>query len=267
MQFSYCSQASALWDPSGVFEGFDERDLLLRRASAGQLTALELKARKAGKSDHWPHVAGATFLLLYVMNGNIRFSMSDGALITLNPREAVHLPFMLGVKSAEWPQDLHIVQIWAKDPGSGLAPLLQMSPEVHQGAWEEAIVRNRAELFIRGDGPRAFFTYRDLGSAKTTERRIQTHDGDGAAADIDGGTGWHNHSMSQFFFILGGSADIDVENHGSFHMVPGDAMTLGREMRHNVLNIKRGYNVIEVCLPADYTTVPQDPAVISGGEG
>jgi mannose-6-phosphate isomerase-like protein (cupin superfamily) len=258
MQFSYSSQASAIWGPSAVFVGFDERDLLLREASAGQLTALELKARTGGKSDHWPQVAGAAFLLLYVMNGNIKFTMSDGRVVVLNPREAVHLPFMLGVKSAEWPQDLHVVQIWAQDPGSGLVPLLQMTPEVHQGDWEEAIVRNRAELFIRGDGPRAFFTYRDLGSAKTTQRRIQTHDGDGAAADIDGGTGWHNHSMSQFFFILGGSADIDVESYGSFHMVPGDAMTLGREMSHNVLNIKRGYNVIEVCLPADYTTVPQD---------
>jgi mannose-6-phosphate isomerase-like protein (cupin superfamily) len=258
MQFSYSSQASAIWGASGVFEGFDERDLLLRQASAGQLTALELKARTARKSDHWPQVAGAAFLLLYVMSGNIKFTMSDGRVVILNPREAVHLPFMLGVKSAEWSTDLHVVQIWAKDPGGGLVPLLQMTPEVHQGDWEEAIVRNRPELFIRGDGPRAFFTYRDLGSAKTTHRRIQTHDGDGAAADIDGGTGWHNHSMSQFFFILAGSADIDVESYGSFHMVPGDAMTLGREMRHNVLNIKRGYNVIEVCLPADYTTVPQD---------
>src|SRR5258708_1010056 len=118
MQFSYSSQASAIWGPSGVFEGFDERDLLLRQASAGQLTALELKARTAGKSIHWPQVAGAAFLLLYVMNGNIKFTMSDGRVVILNPKEAVHLPFMLGVKSAEWPQDLHVVQIWAQDPGS-----------------------------------------------------------------------------------------------------------------------------------------------------
>jgi mannose-6-phosphate isomerase-like protein (cupin superfamily) len=266
MQFSYTAQASAIWGPSDDFGGFDERDLLLGQASAGQLTAFELKAREAGKLDSWPQVADAAFLLLYVLNGQIEFSMSDGKVVTLYPREVVHLPFLLGVRSVNWQKDLHVVQICAQDRGTDLVPLLQMRPQVHHGDWEEAIVRNRTELFIRGDGPRAFFTYRDLGSAKTTQRRIQTHDGDGAAADIDGGTGWHNHSMSQFFFILGGSADVDVENYGSFHLVPGDSMTLGREMRHNVLNIKRGYNVIEVCLPADYTTVPQEPPGLSGAK-
>jgi mannose-6-phosphate isomerase-like protein (cupin superfamily) len=259
MQFSFTAKASATWGPSREWEGFSERDLLLGQASAGQLTALELKAADAGSADHWPQVSDAAFMLLYVLEGEIQFSMTDGNVVTLNPREAVHLPFLLGVRSVKWKGGLHVVQIGAKDRGSDLVPLLQMRSEVHHGDWEDAIVRNKPELFIRGDGPRSFFTYRDLGSAKTTQRRIQTHDGDGAAADIEGGTGWHNHSMSQFFYILGGSADIDVENQGSFHMVPGDAMTLGRQMRHNVLNIKRGYNVIEVCLPADYTTVPQDP--------
>lgn len=257
MEFSYAPGEHASWQPSRDFAGFEERDLLLGKASNGQLTALELKARAASGSNGWPQVKEAAFLLLYVMRGQIHFSMSDGASVTLHAREAVHLPFLLGVSSVQWSADLHVVQICALDRGQALVPLLQMRAEVHRGDWEEVIVRNRPELFIRGDGPRAFFTYRDLGSAKATGRRIQTHDGDGAAADMAEGTGWHNHSMSQFFFILGGSADIDVERRGRFHLVPGDAMTLGREMRHNVVNIKRGYNVIEMCLPADYTTVPQ----------
>jgi len=261
MQFSYAAQKSATWNPSQAFKGFDERDLMLGQASAGQLIALELKAQHAGRSDRWPQIDNATFFLFYVLKGQIKFSMSDGKVVTLYPREAVHLPFLLACRSAEWQEDLHVVHIFAEDRGRELVPLLQMRSDAYSGDWEEVIVRNRPELFIRGDGPRVFFTYRDLGSARSTERRIQTHDGDGASADIDGGTGWHNHSMSQFFFILGGSADIDVENHGSFHLVPGDAMTLGREMRHNVLNIKRGYNVIEVCLPADYTTVAQNAPV------
>jgi mannose-6-phosphate isomerase-like protein (cupin superfamily) len=261
MQFSYAAQASATWYRSGSFKGFEERDLMLGQASAGQLIALELKAERAGQLDRWPQLDNAVFFLFYVLKGQAKFSMSDGKTVTLYPREAVHLPFLLGTRSVEWQEDLHVMQIIAQDRGRDLVPLLQMRSDAHSGDWEEVIVRNRPELFVRGDGPRVFFTYRDLGSAKSTERRIQTHDGDGAATDIDGGTGWHNHSMSQFFFILGGSADIDVENQGSFHLVPGDAMTLGREMRHNVLNIKSGYNVIEVCLPADYTTVPQNAPV------
>src|ERR1700682_6648383 len=99
MKFSYAAQASAIWGPSDDFGGFDERDLLLGQASAGQLTAFEQKAREAGKLDSWPQVADAAFLLLYVLNGQIEFSMSDGKVETLYPREAVHLPFLLGVRS------------------------------------------------------------------------------------------------------------------------------------------------------------------------
>lgn len=262
MAFSYAAIAEAAWLPSDVFPGFFERNLKLGEASYGQIQALEVKAQHAGTIDSWPQVAGATFMLLYVMHGKITFRMKDDSVVTLEDREAVHLPFMLGVKTAEFNDDLHLMQIAATLAGEGenIAPLLRIAPEVHTGPWEDAIVRNRAELFIRGDGPRAFFTYRDLGSAGATDRRIQTHDGDGASQDLAEGTGWHNHSMSQFFYVLGGAADIDVEKQGRFHLKPGDAMTLGRGMRHNVVNIRKGYNCIELCLPADYSTTPQEPA-------
>jgi quercetin dioxygenase-like cupin family protein len=255
IEFSYARGADALWQTSRR-SGFQERDLKLKRASRGQMEAIELRAEGAGVLSSWPGVDEAVFMLLYVMAGNISFEMRDGETITLNPRDVVHIPFLLGTGKATYSDGLHLVEISARKPadGSELVPLLRMEPKAHDGPWEDAIVRNRKELFLRGDGPRAFFTYRDLGSARITDRRIHVHDGDGTEQELVEGTGWHNHSMSQFFFILGGAATIDVEHQGSFRVEPGDAMTLGKGMRHDVTNIAVGYNVIEVCLPADYST-------------
>lgn len=259
IDFSYTSIDGATWQASADFAGFEERDLDLLKASRSQMSAIELRTATAGGCEGWPQIGSATFALLYVVEGQIAFRMADGADILLSGSEAVHLPFLLGVESATWSGDLRLIQVVARSHLFGISPvpLLDIVPECHSGPWETAIVRNRPELFIRGDGPRKFFTYRDLGSARTTDRRIQTHDGDGASQDLDGGTGWHNHSMSQFFYVLGGSADIDIEGRGRFHLLPGDAMTISKGLRHDVLNIKRGYNVIEICLPADYTTVAQ----------
>lgn len=258
MKFAIALADDAVWGRSdhGMLES---RDLLLDAATSGQMRGLGLRARDAGGLHAWPEVNSATFLFLYVIEGEISFEMDDGASIRLTRREAVHLPFLRHVVEARYSADFRAAEVRA--PGSltpeALVPLLQLEPSDGSGDWESMVVRNRPELFIPGDGPRAFFTYRDLGTANLTDRRVHIHDGDGAKKPMAGGTGWHSHSMSQLFYVLEGAATVSVEGHGTHHMVPGDAMMIGKRMSHNVSSYSEGYNVFEICLPADYDTIAQ----------
>jgi len=181
--------------------------------------------------------------------------MSDGKVVTLYPREAVHLPFLLAADqpSGRGPPRGHI---FAEDRGRELCRSCRCG-QMHTVVIGKNHCQKPAELFIRGDGPRVFFTYRtwDLPEAPSDEFKPMTVTELRLISTVaPAGTTLDEPVLLHSWRIR----DIDVENHGSFHLVPGDAMTLGREMRHNVLNIKRGYNVIEVCLPADYTTVAQN---------
>ena len=256
MKFGFSAGADAVWTASR-HEGLEERDLAVAGASGGQLRAAELRATGEGGFERWAGAERANFIFFYVIEGEIAFTMSDGATLTLRRREVVHLPVLREVRAVRYSAGLTAAEVVA--PGDGLigeqATLLRMEPRPLAGDWESAVVRNRPELFIPGDGPRSFFTYRDLGTARETDRRIQIHDGDGAKRPMAGGTGWHDHSMSQFFLVLEGEATINVEGHGEHRMVPGDAMVIGARMKHNVSSYSEGYNVFEVCMPADYDTI------------
>lgn len=104
-------------------------------------------------------------------------------------------------------------------------------------------------------GPRRFLEYRDLKVIDATKRRLHIHQVRAVNAP-EGGTGWHVHSMSQLFYVFRGWVDIAVEKHGNIRMVAGDAMCIGSDMRHNVSKFSADYDLVEICLPADYSTVP-----------
>jgi quercetin dioxygenase-like cupin family protein len=258
MKFAIATTAGAEWRPSD-HGSLEKRDLLLETATSGQMRAIDLRARDVGGFGGWPETRSATFIFFYVIEGGVRFDMDDGTIIELGRREAVHLPFLRHVVGVRHSGDLRAAEVRA--PGSvhqqALVPLLQIWSSEESADWESMVVRNRPELFIPGNGPRAFFTYRDLGTARITERRIHIHDGDGAKKPMAGGTGWHNHSMSQLFYVLDGEATVSVEGYGTHHMVAGDTMMIGKRMSHNVSTYSEGYNVFEICLPADYDTVDQ----------
>jgi mannose-6-phosphate isomerase-like protein (cupin superfamily) len=257
MEYSFTRAADAVWSQSAHL-GLKSRDLLLAAASRNQMSAVELRAETAGTLQGWAGADTASFLFLYPLSGQVVFTMPGDERVTLQKRDVVHLPFLAAARDVHYSADFAAVEIAAPGgPIREVVPLLQIKRQPHIGGWEQAICRNRKEAYIQGDGPRSFFTYRNLGSAALTERRIQIHDGDGAVQPMAGGTGWHNHTMSQFFIVLDGEAMIDVEGHGSTRMVVGDTMTLGEGMRHNVSSYSVGYNVIEVCLPADYGTTAQ----------
>jgi uncharacterized protein YjlB len=260
MKYSLACRAEANWT-IGIHQALEERDLKLEYASNGQMRAFELRAQMAGEIDTWPTVESSSFLFLYPLSGEIVFTMSDGEFVTLGKRDAVLLPFLRGTRSARYSADFSAVEIAA--PGrsrpSKIEPLLQIDSSALQGAWESAVARSVPDAYKRGEGPRNFFTYRDLGATKLTGGRIKIHDGEetGPVQVVEGGTGWHNHTMSQIFIVLNGEVVLQVEGHGEHRMVKGDAMTLGAGMRHNVSSYSANYSVVEMCLPAIYETAAQ----------
>ena len=257
LKFQFASLEDAEWVLSdrGALE---QRDLRLGVASGDQMRAVEYRATQPGRLESWATASTLRFIFLYVTSGQVRFSMVNGAAVTLAERDVVHQPFLAGVASAEYSDDFKAVEVIVPDrPESELDPLLRFISKPLSGDWESGIIRNRPERFIPGDGPRAFFTYRNLGTDALTDRRIHIHDGLGATQPKVGGTGWHSHSMSQFFMALGGQGVLDIEGHGSFVMKPGDAIIIEKRMRHNVSSYTEGYCGFEICLPADYDTIDQ----------
>ena len=111
--------------------------------------------------------------------------------------------------------------------------------------------------YVRGDGPREYFLYRDLKVAVATGRRIHIHLVRSTRA-VQGGTGWHAHSMGQLFYVLRGWAELEVERQPYVRMGIGDAMCIAKGMKHNVPAFSDDYLVLEMCIPADYDTVDQE---------
>jgi quercetin dioxygenase-like cupin family protein len=258
MRFSYACLAEAAWEAS-AHRLLRERDLKLAQASHGQMHGVELRADAAGDLDGWARAGSANFIFLYPLRGEISFTMSDGAVVTLRKRDVVHLPFLARAVSARYSSDFAAVEIWA--PGEAglnhIEPLLQIPAARMNGDWESAVARSTKQAYKRGDGPRDFFTYRDLGTTAVTGGRIKINDGEeeGPVRVPPGGTGWHHHTMSQLFMVLNGAVTIAVEGQGVFEMVTGDTMTLGAGTRHDVTRFTANYSAFEMCLPADYDTI------------
>src|SRR5690606_10980794 len=151
---------------------------------------------------------------------------------------------------AQWSlsDDAEIIEMTGAE---GTAAVFGLQPQ-QSGAWVSSI--DKAADYIVGDGPRSFFSYRDLGVAAATGRRIHIHIVR-ASKPIEKGTGWHSHSMGQLFYVLEGWADLEVERLPSVRMSAGDAMCIAPRMKHDVPRFSNDYAVLEMCIPADYDTV------------
>lgn len=226
------------------------RDLGLAAASGGLMHAEQRRARGGGKAD-----AGAApkqnldFQFLYVLKGTATIEGEAGARHLLRAGSVAlhsHLPRCTESSPS---QDFDVIEITAPAPSA--------SPGVRKsraGATPRArYLHLTPSSFVVGAGPRRYFAYRDLETADFTGRRIHLHVVK-AMEPMPGGTGWHNHTMSQLFVVLQGWAVLRVEGQGERRMHPGDAMCLTAGLRHDVPAYSADYQVLEMCVPADYDT-------------
>lgn len=237
-----------VWSPNDDGEwaqrddGFTRRDLGLSNASSGLIEAAELGPGQATKV-----VRAGELRFVFVLQGTATLNVEGRGPEPLLPWSAVNLVGGVEHSIDEPSDDFRAVDIAVPAGISGAVD----EPSV-------IVTHEAPDQYVLADGPRAYFDYRDLGTAQSTERRVHVHIVRGTQA-VTGGTGWHVHTMSQWFMVLRGKGTIEVDGQGSFEIGPGDSMCLGNGMKHDVSEFSQDYTVLEMCVPADYDTVSAKP--------
>ncbi len=241
--YNYAGAAAGWRDEPGAI--FRWRDLGLGRASGALMSARHCRGTETPGTAA---TGDADFRFFYVLGGALTIEDATGENRTLARGGVALLGPRIGhvtrgaTTEAEW------IEIAAAGAGFDMPAPRTLYLDETPGS------------YVVGAGPRRYFAYRDLATAEFTGRRIHIHVVK-ALEPMPGGTGWHNHTMSQLFVVLTGWAKIAVEGRGERVMRAGDAMCLGAGMRHDVPAYSADYTVLEMCVPADYdTTATPAPA-------
>jgi len=253
--------ASGKWG-QGRWVGTEAFDLGLAAASDGKMSARHIRiarAQPAGSTD-W-EALDLDFHFLYVLKGSANIENTAGERVTLEPGATTCLPPFFRHRLLDVSPDFEILEV-----------LVPAAPAVVKG--KDATLPERAGYFAgqhpeyrfetadcyqQGAGPRRFFRYRDLNTRGPTQGRMHIH-AIQAVEPMEGGTGWHKHTMSQLFWVTHGKAGFNIEGHGEIRqVVAGDAVCVAAGMRHNVPTFSPDYELIEMCIPADYDTIDTEP--------
>ena len=241
--FGYAPLGPALWLVDDA-TGLKVRDLSLDQASDGALSGRHLRSGGFAIRTDRLIAADAGFVFLFILAGTVTITQADGEAIILEPLMSVTRHGTGGPATVGLSHDAEIVEMSATSDDPALFGC-------GDGRW--TVTEDGEEAYVQGEGPRGYFRYRDLGVAAATDRRIHIHVVRSTKA-ISGGTGWHSHSMGQLFYVLRGWADLAVERQPAVKMVAGDAMCIAKGMKHNVPAFSEDYLVLEMCIPADYST-------------
>lgn len=246
--FGYSPIAPAIWraDPASTLQF---RSLSLDQASSDVLLSRHLRSNGLAVETAALGDPSASFAFVFVLKGKLVMRAEGREPVTLNALDSA-TRYGTGPQATwSFSHDAEVVEIVAGPDG---APMLGFDGNPQAGAW--VINADEESGYVIGEGPRRFFRYRDLGVAAATNRRIHIHVVRSTKA-VDGGTGWHSHSMGQLFYVLRGWADLAVERQPWVRMNTGDAMCVAPRMAHDVPAFSSDYLVLEMCIPADYDTV------------
>jgi mannose-6-phosphate isomerase-like protein (cupin superfamily) len=242
-RFGYSPSGPAVWRPDPD-SALDFRDLSLGQASEHALSGRHLRC--AGQPTAIELVQpDCPFAFIFMLSGKATIEIEGSAPQELDPLDSATRHGPGAAVRWHFSHDAEFIAMQATDA----------KPELFgQGNGKWVINKDSEDKYIVGDGPRKFFSYRDLGVAAATSRRIHIHVV--RAVEVGpGGTGWHFHSMGQLFYVLRGWAELSVEFQPEVKMARDDAMCISSGMRHNVPAFSKDYMVLEMCVPADYDTV------------
>jgi quercetin dioxygenase-like cupin family protein len=240
------------------------RNLGLDAVSGGKMGAqhIRIKGSELPPTD-W-HCHDVDFQFMYVLSGSATYEDQHGEKHKLAVGDTAYFPGLYWYRTSDASDDFELLEI--KGPAAGAMIYGRDSALPERAASLDAGRRgiytfDSPEAYTKGAGPRKFFLYRDLGTSGPTEGRVHIHVV--RATQPEAGTGWHYHTMSQWFWILGGSSVIRVEDGPQIDLRVGDSMCLGAgpEMRHNVAPLTGDYAVLEMCVPQNYETIAVDPPV------
>lgn len=235
-------------------DGLLYRDLGVRAASNGTVGVSRLRVGDAALAEGW-RLLDTDFELLYVLRGTVTIEGEDGEAVRLGVGGAAVHPARHPYRLRDISADFDAVHITSPADVEVIHGEAALGAERGAQAHAPLYTHDTDDEYRRGDGPRAFFSYRDLGTRAATDERVHIHVV--RAHEAGPGTGWHFHTMAQWFMVIGGSANIAVGERPLQPLVWGDAMCIGRgeHMRHNVSDFSADYLVLEMCVPASYDTI------------
>jgi quercetin dioxygenase-like cupin family protein len=252
LEYAWAPRDGGEWADS-AHGGLEARDLGLAAASGGKMGVNHLRAKAGAARDEDPIAHAVDFEYLYVLAGSITIEPDGGEPVTLGPDDTVQLPRGARHRRTGVSDDFEAVEI--------VAPAVYETTRDAdvEAAGEPLFTFEGPDAYTLGDGPRKFFNYRDLGTRGPTADRIHLHCVKATGTPGEG-TGWHYHSMAQWFMILGGQGHIRVEDGPDIELNRIDAMCIGSgpQMRHNVAPFSGDYAVLEMCVPAAYETIAVD---------
>lgn len=245
--FAWAPRDEGTWKDGG--DGLERRDLGLDAASDGALGVTHLRVADLDAVDR-PRAHHVDFDALYVLRGAVTLESDDAGSVRLERGGCAVQPPRTPHRLRDVTPDFEAVHITAPARFG-----TTVDPPARTGGH---YTHDTPDAYARGAGPRSFFLYRDLGTRAVTGDRIHLHVV--RATEPGEGTGWHFHTMAQWFMVLEGSAEIGVEDHPTRPLRAGDAMCLGRgpRMRHDVASFSGDYTVLEMCVPAEYDTIAVD---------
>lgn len=109
-------------------------------------------------------------------------------------------------------------------------------------------------------GLRSFFEYRDLGIKAATEGRVAAHVIRALpGAPFNGAP--HRHGVTfQLVYVLKGWIEFEYEGQGAVRLEPGSCVHQPPGIRHRELGHSDDVELLEIVMPAEYSTV-EVPAV------
>lgn len=244
--FGFSPLAPALWRRDSR-TGLQYRTLTLDTASANVLSSHHYRAAGVVATTTELGRADAPFAFLFVLAGKLTMNAAGAPAVILGPLDSACRYGSGPQVSWTLSHDAQVMEIAASDAGAAALGFDKVRP----GEWHVSVEDESA--YALGEGPRRFFRYRDLGVAAATGRRIHIHVVR-ATQSVEGGTGWHSHTMGQIFYVLRGWADLAVQHRPWVKMTAGDAMCVAAGMAHDVPAFSPDYLVLEMCVPADYDT-------------
>jgi quercetin dioxygenase-like cupin family protein len=261
--YDWSPASGAEWQPLDE-NGSLFRDLGLLKASKGLMRARQIRYGVGAKhlSDDW-RAHDLDFEFIYVLGGTAMMEL-EGGVHQLKAGAAITQPGFTRYRLYDVSADFEMIEILG--PGSfdtfwGKGAALPDRAKTLAGA-PATYSFETPDSYAAAAGPRPYFYYRDLGTAKPTGDRIYIHAVKMIPPAREGGTGWHNHTMRQWFYVLGGHAELEMEVFDShidkMPLTPGDAMTVSMGQRHDVPTYTDDYFVLEMCIPKEYDTDPRE---------
>jgi hypothetical protein len=240
-------------------DGFAYRDLHLEDVSDGALGCQRFHVVDAAQVGEWRRLAN-DFDFVFVVSGSVDVESTNGELVHLSRWSSALHPRGYRYHLVHPSEDLDAVHITAP-------AVLATADDEDEVVGDPVYTHDSEDAYVHG-GLRPFFAYRDLGTTEATDGRILIHiaaaslpSPDATWPDPAPRTGWHYHTMAQWFMVLDGSAITAIEDNPPQQLSYGGAQCLGRgpTARHNVTAVTPEYRVIELCMPADYDTIAVAP--------